>query len=168
MSLLTLARSNRRSPRSRRALARVAVAVTVAAALLLVGSSGLAVSGSLRSEQDVADLADTFMRNMVENDVKSAYRVVAQFWPLGMPTLAEQIAEQRARRTELRRTLGLSLGYEHVVSEAAGDRVTRITHLERFDNGALVWRFVFYRADTSWQLVGLSTSEDLGVLFPAP
>jgi hypothetical protein len=62
----------------------------------------------------------------------------------------------------------LSLGYELVASETVGERVRRIVALERFDKGALVWRFLFYRADTSWQLVDVSESADLGTLFGTP
>ena len=49
-----------------------------------------------------------------------------------------------------------------------GERVLRIRHLERFDKGALVWRFLFYRADRAWLLVELSQTDDLGALFASP
>ena len=108
------------------------------------------------------------MRNLVANDVRAAYRLAARFWPLAPSKLSSLIEDGVARRRDLRKTLGLSLGYELVASEEAGERVVRISHIERFDNGAVVWRFLFYRADTSWQLVGLQETEDLSVLFAAP
>ena len=150
--------------RLRRARRCVAVCAAIAAAVALAPPAS-AVPASLRSAEDVLDLAETFMRNMVASNVKGAYRVAAPFWPLGMSGLAKRISEAESHRKALRKTIGLSLGSELVASEEAGERVIRISHLERFDEGALIWRFLFYRADMSWQLVSLSQTEDLGVLF---
>ena len=49
--------------------------------------------------------------------------------------------------------------------ERAGERVIRVTRLERFDEGAVAWRFIFYRAESVWQVVDVASNEDLGVLF---
>ena len=135
---------------------------------LLIATPASPVPSSLRSQSDLSDLTDAFMRNLVANDVRAAYRLAARFWPLAPSKLASLIEDGVARRKDLRKTLGLSLGYELVASEEAGERVVRISHIERFDNGAVVWRFLFYRADTSWQLVGLQETEDLSILFAAP
>jgi hypothetical protein len=136
--------------------------------VLLIAAPALPVPASLRSEDDVADLAETFMQSVVSNDVRGAYRLVSRYWPIGAAKLAERIEEGVARRATLRSQLGLSLGHELLGSEAAGERVLRIRHLERFDKGALVWRFVFYRAEASWQLVELSETDDLNALFRGP
>jgi hypothetical protein len=135
---------------------------------LLIATPASPVPSSLRSESDLSDLTETFLRNLVANDVKGAYRLAARFWSLSPAELASRINEGASRRADLRKTLGLSLGYELVASETVGERVRRIVALERFDKGALVWRFLFYRADTSWQLVDVSESADLGTLFGTP
>jgi len=135
---------------------------------LLIATPASPLPSSLRSASDLSDFTDAFMRNLVANDVRAAYRLAARFWSLRPAKLASLLEEAVARRKELRKTLGLSLGSERVASDEAGERVVRISHIERFDKGAVVWRFLFYRADTSWQLVGLQETEDLSVLFAVP
>lgn len=135
---------------------------------LLIATPASPLPSSLRSAGDLGDLAEAFMRNLVENDVQAAYRLAARFWPLAPAEIASLIQDAAARRKDRRKTLGLSLGYELVARQEAGERVSRISYIERFDNGAVVWRFLFYRADTSWQLVDLRETEDLSVLFATP
>jgi hypothetical protein len=139
--------------------------VVVAALGALVASPIHAVPSSLRSEEDVVDLTEAFLAAIVASDVKGAYRLAAEHWPLAPSELATRVEEAEERRRELRKTLGLSLGSELQARESAGERVVRVTHLERFDKGAVVWRFVFYRADRAWALVELSDTADLSVLF---
>jgi hypothetical protein len=134
----------------------------------LVAAPIHAVPSSLRSEEDVVDLAEAFLESMVASDVKGAYRLAALYWPLPASELATRIEEAEERRRELRKTLGLSLGHELRARESAGERVVRVTHLERFDKGAVVWRFVFYRADRAWSLVDVTDTSDLSVLFDGP
>jgi hypothetical protein len=155
-------------PQPARLARRCAAVLVVVALVSLVASPIDAVPSSLRSEDDVVDLAEAFLGSIVAGDVKGAFRLAALHWPLSAPELATRIEEAEERRRELRKTLGLSLGHELRSRESAGDRVVRVTHLERFDKGAVVWRFVFYRADRAWALVDVSETSDLSVLFDGP
>ena len=143
-------------------LARVLVLVLVAA---LAPAPARALPQSLRSVEDVTDVAEAFMTALVANQLPEAYRTVARYWPDASARLAGLIAAAEERRKELRKTIGLSLGYEAVRRETAGERVLRLTYLERFDEGGLVWQLVFYRADAAWQLVALTETDDLQTLF---
>lgn len=133
-------------------------------AVMLPAIAGAAPQ-SLRSESDLNDVADAFMRDMVGGQVGSAYRGLARYWPLMGPQLSKLVADATVERRALRKTLGLSLGSEPVGMERVGERVVRLTRLERFDDGALVWRFIFYRPNTAWQLVDVESSSDLRTLF---
>lgn len=123
---------------------------------------------SLRSESDLNDVVDSFMEEMVAGQVGSAYRGVARYWPRVGSELGTLVAETTIERRELRKTIGLSLGSEPVAIERAAERVVRVTRLERFDDGALVWRFIFYRPNFAWQLVDVESSADLRTLFGEP
>lgn len=140
----------------------VATVVAIATALPLIAN---AAPKNLRTDEDINDVVDGFMSDMVAGQVSSAYRGLAGYSPDLAPKLVSVISEATQQRRELRKRIGLSLGAEAVGLERAGERVVRVTRLERFDEGALAWRLIFYRADSVWQVVDVSFSEDLGVLF---
>ena len=99
-----------------------------ALALLLLSfgaANALATPASLRSESDVLDLADAFMRHIVTGDVTGAYALLTEHEATGAKRLSERIRDAGARRKQLRQTLGLSNGYEPVGIERAGERVVR-------------------------------------------
>lgn len=133
--------------------------------VLVLPVLAVAAPQSLRSESDLNDVVDSFMADMVAGQVGSAYRGVARYWPRVGSELGTLVAETTMERRALRKTIGLSLGSEPVATERAAERVVRVTHLERFDDGALVWRFIFYRANFAWQLVDVESSADLRTLF---
>lgn len=114
------------------------------------------------------DVVDLFMRDITSGQVTSAYRGLIRYSANAMPGSGGIVSETTQRRRELRKTIGLSIGFDPVGVEYATERVARVTRLERFDDGALVWRFLFYRADAAWQVVGVAFSEDLDVLFGEP
>jgi len=105
------------------------------------------------------------MSSVVANDLRAAYGAVAPYWSRASRPLVESIAAARSRREGLRKRLGLSLGYERLALERAGSRLVRLTYLERFDAGGQLWRFLFYRADASWQLIELQESDDWSAVF---
>ena len=143
----------------------------VVSALLLfltVASTAVAAPPSLRSEADMNDVVDSFMRDITSGQVASAYRGLIRYSTSAMRDPGEVISETAQRRRELRTTIGLSIGFDPVGVEYASERVARVTRLERFDDGALVWRFLFYRADAAWQVVDVAFNGDLGVLFGEP
>ena len=133
--------------------------------LVAPATEALAVAPSLRSEDDTKDLVATVLDQLVAGQVKDAFRRLSQYWTLPPSELAERIVEAGSERSALRRRLGLSLGWESLSFERAGERVIRIRSLERFERGALVWRFVFYRADTVWVIDSVRSSSDLEAAF---
>lgn len=143
---------------------------TVAALLLFLTAASTAVAAppSLRSEADMNDVVDSFMRDITSGQVASAYRGLIRYSTSAMPASGEVVSEATQRRRELRKTIGFSIGFDPVGVEYASERVARVTRLERFDDGALVWRFLFYRADAAWQVVDVAFSGELGVLFGEP
>lgn len=140
-------------------------ALLLASLIALSAGPAAALPVSLRSESDLTDLVERVLDNVSAGDVKGSLRLAGRYRPMLPGELATWIGEVEERRRELRKKLGLSLGHEHLASEPAGERVLRISHLERFDKGAVVWRFVFYRADGSWQLVDVTDTTDLQTLF---
>ena len=148
-----------------RTAARAALALACAASIGFAASPATALPQSLRSDEDLRDVAEAFLSAMVANEIAEAYRSVGRYWSEGGSELAAQIAGAETERKRLRATIGLSLGWERVRRDEAAKRVVRLVYLERFDEGAVVWQLVFYRADASWQLVSLESSQDLGLLF---
>jgi len=142
-----------------RAMAAAIVAMSLSAA------AAHALPQSLRSREDLRDVAETFLGAMVSNQVADAYRSVGRYWAKGAGDLAAEMATVERERKELRAAIGLSLGFEAVSADEAGKRVVRLTYLERFDDGAIVWRFVFYRADAAWALLAVERTRDVRALF---
>lgn len=137
----------------------------LACALLAPALPAAAVPGSLRSVEDVRDVADLFLRTVAAGDVTAAYRNLVTFWPAPAQRRASEILGAERRRGERRRRLGLSLGAEWVTSEAAGERVLRLTYFERLDRGGIVWRLIFFKPESVWLLHSVSQTEDLAALF---
>ena len=136
--------------------------MTVVALVALCATTATSLPPSLRSEGDLEQASELFMSNAVAGDLGAAYRAIAPYRPRRAQVPLDDV---ESRRQSIRKRLGLSLGFERLAAERVGARLVRTTYLERFDSGALVWRFLFYRADASWQLMSLERSEDLGDLF---
>ena len=136
--------------------------MAVFALVALSATTATGLPPSLRSQVDLEQASELFLSNVVAGDVGAAYRAIAPYRSGGAQV---PLSDAESQRQSVRKRLGLSLGFDRLALEPAGARLVRITYLERFDAGALVWRFLFYRADASWQLMSLERSEDLGDLF---
>ena len=79
------------------------------------------------------DVVDSFMRDITSGQIASAYRGLIRYSTSAMPDSGEVISEATQRRRELRKTIGLSIGFDPVGVEYASERVARVTRLERFD-----------------------------------
>ena len=133
--------------------------------VLLVASSASAVPRTLRSKEDVRDLTDSTMRAVAENDIAGGMRVLAAHWPILPRDIGERIVEAEKQRLDLRRRFGLALRTDFLDTAEAGERLLRLTYLEQFQKGVLVWRFHFFRPEQIWLLRDVTRSEDFDPLF---
>jgi hypothetical protein len=77
---------------------------------------------------------------------------------------ADDLSRAMRSRTDALPTLGERVGHEWVDTRLVGKSLLSCIYLERFSDGLLVWRFVWYRNDAGWRVLHLDVSTDLRAL----
>jgi hypothetical protein len=77
---------------------------------------------------------------------------------------AADLARALQSRTDALPRLGERVGHEWIDTRLVGKSLLSCIYLERFSDGLLVWRLVWYRNDAHWCVLHLDISTDLKAL----
>lgn len=77
-------------------------------------------------------------------------------------SMVEQIRQQKPAVAS---RFGESLDYELLRNDTIGGSLTRLVFLHRFERGAMIWLFTWYRGDNGWVLTNVRFADDVNLLF---
>lgn len=145
------------------ALGRSAAIVCLAG--IWLAAAATALPASLRSEEDVADAVELVMSSVASGNVSAGVRSMGSYTSLSAEDLAERTVRINRDHRTRRKRLGLANDVEEIEKQRIGARLLRITQLQHFDKGYVVWRFTFHRPSQAWQLMELEVIENDRSIF---
>lgn len=134
-------------------------------ALLLFCISSAGVAEGLSSIENARKVADEAMNKFGREEFKPGYDSLKPYWPLPMVEIDNLINQTKTQWPLVQQRFGESLGTEFVKEEKGGDSFVRFTYLQKFDNHAVRWLFVFYKPKEEWLINGVTFDDQIGKLF---
>lgn len=111
-------------------------------------------------------LADAAMERIAARDLRGAFALLAERWPLAEEEISGLVERSERQRAALEQRFGAPLGVAFVRQDAVDDTFVRFTYLEKFAHHALVWELYFYRPEDTWLVNGVVWNDEIGRLFP--
>lgn len=144
--------------------------IPIAALCGLISLASLGQEGTdepcLRSTAEAEALVESVMQVLADGEYPAAFELLKPYWPIPgseIDMVAMQTVQQRGLATS---RFGDNRGFERVEAVFLADSLLRLTYLERLERTALRWRFLFYRAESSWLVNSVVWDDQLLSLSP--
>jgi hypothetical protein len=73
--------------------------------------------------------------------------------------------QTKALRDQVGGRYGKPVGFEFISLKKAGESVMQYIYIEKTEEHALPWRFIFYRSPSGWVLNSFSWNDNIKLLF---
>jgi hypothetical protein len=134
-------------------------------ACFLLLTANVAKADALPSLEDVRNLTNRAMEKAVDGDYEGGFALLRQYFigpDVKFDAALTPIGPQTAM---IKQAYGKCLGHEPVSEKTAGQSLVLMTQLQKFENAALRWEFVFYNNSKGWLLYGFHFDEKIVDLF---
>lgn len=133
----------------------------------LLAISGSALSDDFASLADARKVSDKSVSFFKQEKIVEAYNTLKPYWPLP-PVEIDNLANQtNTQWPMLKQRFGASIDTEFVKEQKVGESLARFIYLQKFQNHAVVWIFVFYKPKDSWVINSVSFTDRNSLLFDA-
>ena len=139
------------------------------ALLLLSPANALAQQKVAASPEELRKIIDQSMQAMDAGKLEEGLSLIERYSSLPSADMQVSLDGVRNQQPAILRRFGARMGSQFLRSEGLGDRLVRITVLERFEKSAITWFFVGYRGVAGWMIAGIRWTGDLESAFlPQP
>ena len=120
---------------------------------------------ALPSADAAVALSDRILQQIVAGRITEGFGLVLPHAVVTREQMDAFIAQVAKEQESWNERFGKSIGYELLRNDTVGDSMIRTLFLQRFDQHAIVWLFVWYRGSQGWVLNRFSFVEDSASLF---
>ena len=120
---------------------RLGLSVLIAALLLPLDAHG----AGLKDEAAARALVDRAMVMLAKDDVRGAVESFVPYWPLPRPEVDAAVSNIIEQRKLFPGRFGKTVGVQFAEQRTVAATVLRIVYLEKFENHAIRWIFIFYK-----------------------
>jgi hypothetical protein len=111
-------------------------------------------------------LTDAFMDLAVAGKIQEAFDSVMPYWPVSEAQIGAVVLQTIRQRELVIGAFGGPRGMEFLREDRLGESFLRFVYLEKRENHALAWIFIFYSADgATWQLNSLIWNDKVPEFF---
>jgi hypothetical protein len=125
----------------------------------IVHGAGLKDEGAARA------LVDKAMAMLAKNDAKGAIESFAPYWTLPRAEVDVAVSKIVEQRKLLPGRFGKGVGVQFVEQKTVAGTLLRIVYLEKFENHAIRWIFLFYRPRSEWQFNFFNFDDKIHEMF---
>jgi hypothetical protein len=115
---------------------------------LFIGS--VADAGELKTGEEARIFADNVMATVGSGDLKTAFEMLKPYLSLSGTEVDSVYQQTKLTRDQYRERFGNTVGTEFVSARSAGNSLIRFVYVEKTENTAFVWKFVFYKTRSGW------------------
>lgn len=110
-------------------------------------------------------LSDTIVKAIVAGRAEEALETAKPYSSAPDAQFNAMIEQVKQQWSGVASRFGGSLDYELVRNDTIGDSLTRTVFMHRFERGAIIWLFSWYRGTDGWVLINLRFADDATLLF---
>ena len=120
---------------------------------------------TLPDENAAKDLGDKIMIKVSSGDTDSGFNLMKPYVPLSGPEIDAAAVQTKAALEQYGNRFGKTIGFEFIDSKKIGESLLRIRYLEKMENTALPWVFIFYKVANGWTLNNFRWEDKVSYLF---
>ena len=135
--------------------------VLVVALLIAIPVFGAA----LTDENTAKELTDKIMAKVGSGDTDSGFNLMKPNVPLSGTEIDSAAVQTKAQLEQYGKRFGKSIGFEFIDSKKIGNSLLRIRYLQKMENTALPWIFIFYKGGDGWTLNNFKWEDKVSYLF---
>lgn len=122
-------------------------------------------SPKLVGENDAKQLIEKALTNFVSERYKEGFEDLAPYWKLPKNEIDMLLMQTISQRSTVKPRYGSSLGFEMISKNTAGSSFLKFVYIEKLQNTAVRYTFVFYRPKDSWELQAMLWDDKINLLF---
>jgi hypothetical protein len=123
------------------------------------------LAGDFATLSDAKKVADKAVSLFKQEKIVEAYGILKPYWPLA-PVEIDNLANQTNTQWPMvKQRFGTSIATEFVKENKAGESLARFIYLQKFQNHAIRWVFIFYKPNDRWIINSVSFDDRLDLLF---
>lgn len=133
--------------------------------VLLVIYSGLSSAATLKDSDATVALSDQVMRKASGGDIRGAFELARPYVVIPQSEFDALLGQVELQLPMISGRFGKSIGYELLRNDTVGASLVQAVYIQKFEKHAMVWRFIFYKADTGWVLNSFKYVDDITLAF---
>lgn len=119
----------------------------------------------LATESDLKQLVEKVMNKFVSENYKGGFDLLSPHWKMPSNEIDTLLMQTITQRSAVKPRYGASLGHEFVSKSQVGSSFIRFVYIEKLQNTALRYTFVFYRPKDSWEFQAMLWDDKINLLF---
>lgn len=123
--------------------------ILIAIAFAVFAASS-AKAGGLKTEADARALADNVMASVGSGDIRSGFEMMKPYLSLSGTEVDSVYLQTKLTRDQYKDRFGGTVATEFISSKTIGSSLVRYLYVERTENTAFVWKFIFYKTKDGW------------------
>ncbi|NLR74364.1 hypothetical protein [Leeia aquatica] len=135
------------------------------ASLLILFLATVATAATLKSEVEVRAFTDKVMAQVGKGDLSGAFASMKPYAVVPVAELQSLELRTKALRDQVGGRYGKPVGFEFVSLKKAGESVMQYMYIEKTEEHALPWRFIFYKSPNGWVLNTFFWNANIQQLF---
>ena len=131
----------------------------------LLQASDQAPSPKIKTEEAAKALVESAMKKFISEDYKGGIDLLIPYWKVSKNELDTMVMQTITSRVTVKARYGASIGYEFISQKMIGQSFLKFTYIEKLENTAIRYTFVFYRPSDSWEMQNLFWDDKVALLF---
>ena len=136
----------------------------IMAVLFFTAATAFAATG-LESKEKVRELCEECMVKIYTGNLQGAFDLIKPIFPVPeteFDTLQMQTVKQLGM---VGQRFGNAVGYEFIRTQVIKDTFVKHIYIEKFENHAIRWIFIFYKPKDKWLLNNFGWDDTIEALF---
>jgi hypothetical protein len=134
-------------------------------AVILFASTAVAQGATLDSEEAASKLVDHVMAKIGSGDVEGGFFLMKPFFLFPEAELDLMLGQVKLQLVSIQGRIGKSIGSEFIHEKTLGKSLFHTIYLQKFEKGAIRWRFLFYGVNGKWSVSTVAFDDKVHLLF---
>lgn len=132
---------------------------------ILLCSTTPSMADTLASTADARHFTDQIMNKVGRGDTETALQQLEPYLVISSEELESVIAQMKVQQPTMLQRFGRSIGSEFIQEDKVGANLYRLIYMQRFEQHAMRWSFIYYRGSNGWVLDTFKTKDEIGEFF---
>jgi hypothetical protein len=119
----------------------------------------------LESKTKVREICEECMVKIYAGNIKGAFELIKPIFPVPESEFDMLQLQTVKQLSMVGQRFGNALGYEFIKEDEIKDAFVRYIYIEKFENHAIRWIFIFYKPKEKWLLNNFGWDDTIEVLF---